>query len=329
MRFNPPLPARERRTVNIATEKDGRTIKPNRHKLDDLIPMNSRDALFKEVLEIMKMISADFDTSSISRVYYQTIDLYEGNRQGYRACNTGFHDLRHSIDTLLAMARILHGAIIDGHDFTHRQMLLSLITAVLHDAGYIQEDHDNNGTGAKHTVSHIRRSMDFLKKHSDDYGLTDQEIIDGQVIILCTDLAVDIEDIAFPSPTVELLGKMLATADLLAQMADRTYLEKLLFLYHEFSEARVGDYESELDLLQKTVVFFDFIKDRIERNLGANDRFMVSHFKMRWNIPRNLYQDSIQKHRQYLLKILEASASDPRKLLRRNNIVDRVRKIYG
>lgn len=277
----------------------------------------------------MKMIAPDFDTVPVTSAYHKTIALYEGNYPGYQACNTGFHDLRHTVDTLLAMARILHGAIIDGERFTQRQISLGLIAAILHDAGYIQEENDSNGTGAKHTISHIKRSMEFLKRHGKDYGLTEAEVEAGQVVILCTDLAADIGAIAFPSPQIELLGKMLGTVDLLAQMADRTYLEKLLFLYHEFSEARVGDYESEVDLLKKTVVFYDFIEQRLERSLGAKDRFMVSHFKVRWNVPGNLYQDAIRKQRKYLLKILEASESDPRKYLRRNGIVDKVRQLYG
>ena len=291
--------------------------------------MDSREAVFEEVLIIMEMISPAIDTSLVASAYRKTVDLYEGNFPGYRACNTDFHDLRHTIDTFLAMARLLHGAVIEGMHFTQRQISLGLIAAILHDAGYIQEEHDYSGTGAKHTINHIQRSMAFLKNHGNAYGLRDSEVSEGQVAILCTDLAIDIDSIAFPSPQTERLGKMLGTVDLLAQMADRSYLEKLLFLYHEFSEARVGDYKSEIDLLKKTVVFFDSIKQRMEISLDANDRFMVSHFKVRWNIPANLYQDAIQNQRTYLLKILNESASDPRKYLRRNGIVDKVRRIYG
>ena len=89
-------------------------------------------------------------------------------------------------------------------------------------------------------------------------------------MILCTDLSADISAIDFSSDAIGLLGKMLGTVDLLAQMADRTYLEKLLFLYHEFSEARVGDYKDEIDLLRKTVIFYDFIDRRLKNGSGIN-----------------------------------------------------------
>lgn len=38
-------------------------------------------------------------------------------------------------------------------------------------------------------------------------------------------------------------------------MADRAYLAKLIYLYHEFREGGVAGYESELDLLKKTPTF--------------------------------------------------------------------------
>jgi hypothetical protein len=66
---------------------------------------------------------------------------------------------------------------------------------------------------------------------------------------LCTDLAVDISTIVFPSK-VELRRKIVGAADLMAQMADRTYLETLLLMYYEFREAKLGDCESEVETIR-------------------------------------------------------------------------------
>ncbi len=170
--------------------------------------------------------------------------------------------------------------------------------------------------------------MDFLGAYGAEYELTNEEIAAGCNMILCTDLSVDITKIDFSSNKIELLGKMLGTADLVAQMADRTYLEKLLFLYYEFSEAKVGDYNSEVDLLRKTVAFYDFIAQRLEKTLDATDQFLYSHFVARWNIRSNLYRVSIQSQKDYLLKILEKPSFDPRVFLRREGIVDKIRKKY-
>ncbi len=297
-------------------------------QLYNLLPMDSSQAVLDEVIGIYYLISPDFDAAPVVSAFNTTISLYKGKYPGYRSCNTGYHDLRHPIDTFLAMARLIHGAVLDGDTFTDRHITLGLITALLHDAGYIQEEHDMNGTGSKYTADHVQRSMDFLERHGSELGLSHEEITEGRAIILCTDLAVDISTIVFASAKVELLGKMLGSADLLAQMADRTYLEKLLFLYYEFKEAGFGDYESELDLLRKNIAFYDFIAQRLKTALGATDRFMNSHFASRWEIHVNLYHVAIERQRAYLRQILEIPDSDPRDHLKRDGIVDKIQRQY-
>ncbi len=298
-------------------------------QLAQLVNMNSPEEVLKEGLYILHRISPEFDTDPVASAFHKMLNLYQGKWPAYKPCNTDFHDLRHITDTFLAMARLIHGAVIDNQVFSERRITVALIATLLHDAGYIQKNNDMEGTGAKFTAFHVQRSMDFLERHAAEFGLSLQEITEGRAMILCTDLAVDISEIEFPSREVELLGKMLGTTDLLAQMADRTYLEKLLFLYHEFREAKVGDYESELDLLKKTVGFYDFISHRFEIILDATDRFMKSHFVSRWDIPRNLYQEAILRQKNYLEQILKAQDSDPRSLLKRHGIVERVREKYG
>jgi len=286
-------------------------------KLYDLVRTNSAEAVLEEVLLILKRISPDFDDAAVTHAYLSTIGLYEGKYPGYQACNTEFHDLRHSLETFLAMARLIHGAILEGNAFSNERVTLGMIASILHDAGYIQENRDIEGTGAKHTGTHVQRSIDFLGHYGREQGFSEESIAACRVMILCTDLSVDLNTVVFPSNDIELLGKMLGAADLLAQMADRTYLEKLLFLYHEFSEANIGSYESEVDLLKKTLAFYDFTVHRIETSLSASDRFMASHFAARWNISKDLYHESILRQKNYLSQILQQS-SDPRKYLRRN-----------
>jgi len=128
---------------------------------------------------------------------------------------------------------------------------------------------------------------------------------------------------------MEIIGKILSAADLLSQMSDRAYLEKLLFLYYEFKEAKVGDYESEVDLLRKTVGFYDIISQRFETTLNSTDRFMRLHFASRWNIHVNLYHEAIENQKKYLKQILEMPDSDARDHLKRDGIVDRIREKYG
>ena len=302
--------------------------KTNPDQLFDLVVMYSAEAVLEEVLIILDLIDPSIETERILSAFHMTLALYNGNYAGYLACNTGFHDLRHATDTFLAMARLLHGAILEGKDLNEDDVILGLATALLHDTGYIQEGHDRVGTGAKYTAVHVRRSMDFLNRHSGIFRLSETEVVAGQKIILCTDLSVDLDTVSFPSPKIELLGKMLGTVDLLAQMADRHYLEKVLFLYYEFREAQIGDYTDELDLLKKTVGFYDFTSTRLKDALGETDRFMYPHFVSRWNIQADLYQVAIEKQKQYLKQLLANPLSDLFKHLRRGNIVHTIRQTF-
>lgn len=297
--------------------------------LYDLIQMDSPEAVMDEVETILSLIPQDINCTPVKSAFRTTVDLYEGRFPGYRACNTMYHDLNHITDTFLAMARLLHGAVIEGESLSNREIVLSLMAALFHDAGYIQENPDIKGTGSKYTIVHVRRSMKFFRIYGEKSGFSEEEIAKCLSMILCTDLAVDIRSITFISRQTELLGKMLGVADLLAQMADRKYLEKLLFLYHEFEEGMVDGYEGEIDLLHKSVGFYDLVNQRIATALGGVNRFILPHLKRHWNIHVDLYQEAIENQKNYLHRILKIQNSDPRDYLRRDQIVAKVRKEYG
>ena len=172
-------------------------------------------------------------------------------------------------------------------------------------------------------------SMDFVEKHAAALLLESQEIVDLRDMILCTDLLADIPAIPFSTHKIEMLGKILGTADLIAQMADRTYLEKLLFLYHEFREAEMGNFKNEVDFLHQTLNFFDISNKRFKETLDNTCRYMVPHFKARWDIKENLYTISIENQRDFLEKILTDRKKSLYQELKRDNIVQQVRKKFG
>jgi hypothetical protein len=236
--------------------------------------------------------------------------------------------LRHAIEAFLAMSRLIHGAVLDGESFSERQIIIALIAAILHDVGYIQEENDTRGTGAKYKADHEQRSMDFLSRHGFEFGLSAEEIDAGRAIILCTDMDTDITMIAFPSPQIELLGKLLGTADLMAQLAEQTYLKKLLYLYYECKEAGVGNYESEVDILRKSVNFYDVFGERLRTTLGGVDRCMQLHFASKWGINQNLYHEAINKQKDFLFKILKIPDADPRDYLKQGDIVKKVHETF-
>ena len=294
----------------------------------DIFQIDSPAKVLNEVIDLLHLNLPSLRTDSIRRTFNVVNDLYAGQFPGYRACNTGYHDLSHANATFLATARLINGAMLEDNVFGESDVVAALAAAISHDVGYIQKARDRQGTGAKYKKNHEQRSMDFLSRHGQEFGLSPAEIYAGRRMISCTDMNKDIASIAFPSIQIEALGKLLASADLLAQLSHQTYLENLLFLYHEFREAGVGDYKNECDMIKKALPFYDIFEDRLKSLLNEADRFMKLHFASRSNIDEDLYRRAINGHKNYLVKILSTDGADPRKHLRRSGIVQLVHRQY-
>jgi hypothetical protein len=287
-------------------------------QLANLVDMESPEAVLGEALTIVGLLAPHADTAAIQSAFGQTVSLYRGEWQGTRGCNTKYHDLKHITDCFLAMIRLMHGAVETGVSLSDRQVHQGLVAALLHDAGYLQNSEDTEGTGAKYTACHVRRGMDFIQRHFEVFGLHDSEVHACMAMIHCTDINCDAALVPFADETGQQLGKMLATADIMAQMADRNYLEKLLYLYCELDEAKINAYGNEVDLLHQSKDFYLRMADRFATQLSSANRFMIHHFRSRWNIDEDLYQRAIDNQRAYLTGVLANADGDPRRQLRRN-----------
>ena len=286
-------------------------------KFEDLILMSDPHAVFAEVHHIVSLLHADFDYTALNQVFQDVVKLFRGEYPGYQQWNTWYHDLKHTTDCLLAMARLLHGAGLNGLSLPEREVALGLIAALLHDTGYIQTADDLEGTGAKYTLIHVRRSLAFMEKYFPQKGFPARDLAYCRCCINCTGLDVSIGELNFESEQHQIVGWMLGTADLLGQMADRTYLERLPFLFREYQEGKVPGFDSELDLLKKTPGFWEFTKQRLVKELGHVNRYMRDHFRVRWGLDRDLNQETIEGSIAYLKWILKNHVSDYRRHLRR------------
>ena len=261
--------------------------------------------IFEEVKFIASLINPQFDLQYLDKAFRDVEKLFCGNYPGYQKCNTAYHDLRHTMLVLLAMARLIHGACLDGIKFTAKEINLGLIAALMHDTGYIQSVDDNCGTGAKYTLTHIKRSIMFAQNYYADDKYFQNDLDCFSYMMFCTGLNIDIKKIVFPSVNIEIMAKILGTADLLGQMSDRIYLEKLIHLFREFEEGKVPGFESEIDLFRKTTTFYKSVHARFENDLGNVNRYMVNHFRDRWNTDKNIYDESIEKNINHLKHVLK------------------------
>ena len=278
------------------------------------------NAALREVKNTVLLISPGLAFSRFDSAFLDVERLFGGKYEGYRQCNTPYHDFRHTLMVLLAMVRLMHGASLQGIRFSEKEINLGLISALMHDTGYIQSADDFTGTGAKYTMVHISRSIHLFRITYAGNPYFAADLKNFHDIVSCTGIHTMIADAEFESENIALLGKMLGTADLLGQMADRLYLEKLILLYDEFAEGCVPGFDSEVDLFRKTVSFYKRTKSRFENEFGNVSRFMTHHFKDRWNIDGNVYEESIEKNINYLKFVLKTSQKNIYHSLRRNTI---------
>jgi HD superfamily phosphodiesterase len=253
----------------------------------------------------------------VERAFSLTAALYAGNFPGYRRCNVEYHDFFHTLTVFSAASRIMDGCILSGMDLRAEEAGEILIAALLHDSGYIQETEDATGTGAKHTRIHVDRSAAFVIRHAADFGLDPGRASSCARLILGTDLARAWDKLEFRDAEEKRSAKILSAADILGQMADRAYLEKLLFLYHEFREAGFEGYATAFDILKKTAAFYDSTKLRLDGTLGEVSHKAEAHFARRFGIEADLYREAIARHMAYLASILADDKVNFRKKLKR------------
>ena len=291
-------------------------------QLSDLVVTNSPEKVMEEIRIIISLGFDEFDFNTLDNVFNDVLKLYNGDYPGYRKCTTEYHSLSHTIDTFIAMARLINGYIIDNHRISEKSALLGLISALMHDTGYIQTNDDNVGTGAKYTLVHISRSITFLEKYFEIHGYSREDTGFCTNCIWCTNINIKMNELCFSSREEEVMGKMLGIADLISQIADRSYLEKLIYLYMEFIEGKVEGFQNEVDMLNKTVGFFDTTIRRFVEELGNLNRHMINHFNVRWNINSDLYMKAIENNVKYLEYIMMNKRDRIQDYLRRDGIID-------
>lgn len=290
-------------------------------QLSKLICNPSPESIINEVRKIFCYHYSDRNFDNIYDNFYIIKTLFDGKFTGYKACNTEYHDFTHTVDILLATARL-----IDGYNLENKPLPVLLVSALLnaalfHDTGYIQENKDSKGTGAKHTATHVKRSIQFIEKHHEVFEIAPDQFLPINNFILCTDLQIKPDTIAFSSDEEKLSGYMLGTSDILSQMSDRDYLEKLLFLFYEFKEAGIKGFDIEFDIIKKTLSFHKLMKKRFSKTFFNVYRYAQRHFKERFMIDRNLYIDAIDRNIKYLNVIVKDGCVDFQDKLRRKAFV--------
>jgi hypothetical protein len=273
-------------------------------RLYDLTNIKSPSETFAEIKKILLLVDPSFAPLLIENVYNDIIRLFNGYYPGYRASNTKYHNLEHTCAVTLATARLIHGLHVQNKTFSSRVIQLGLIGALFHDSGLIQKEEENDGTGAQYTIGHEERSITLMKEYLSAKDFTKENLLDCSHIIMCTKLSLSLDEIPFRSEETKKMGKVLGSADLIAQMADRNYLEKLPLLFLEFKEAGMAGFETPLELFKNTEEFYHSVaRKRLAEEMGNVSSASLYHFKKRWGIERDLYAESIKDNIKHMREV--------------------------
>lgn len=269
-----------------------------------------------EIDRIFRSLFSRPNAATLNRAFDDMVRLYRGEFPGYAKCDTGYHDMQHVLEVTLAMARLLDGYERSrGEDARHipeRLFELGVICALYHDIGYIRRVGDTkHRNGAEYTRIHVSRGARFLRNYMPLIGMPEYADIAGQIVHF-TGYERPVASIRVPDPIFKLLGSLLGSADIIAQMSDRCYLEKCRDrLYPEFvaggiarTRSEGGEeivlFESAEDLLRKTPRFYQNASHRLDVDLGGAYRFAQSHFG-----GPNLYMDAVKQNIRFVEKSAE------------------------
>jgi len=122
-------------------------------------------AVAQEVRNLYVDLYRKSGADSLEQPFRDFEALYSGEYPGYRACDTGYHDVQHVMDVTLAMARLLDGYQRVGREpLNERLFRLGVVLALYHDCGYIRRSNDTrHRNGAEYTLTHVTRSARFLR----------------------------------------------------------------------------------------------------------------------------------------------------------------------
>jgi hypothetical protein len=262
-----------------------------------------------EVDRIFRELYPEDSARQIDQAFHDITELYRGAYPGFHACDTPYHDIQHVMDVTLAMARLIDGyerGRIGAEPLDAQMFRLGVIVALFHDCGYVRELDDMvHRHGGELTLTHVSRGAQFLRQYLPKIGMGDVAEVAASLIHF-TGYEMPISRIKVPSLGYKLLGSLLGSADIVAQMSDRCYLEKCRDrLYPEFVDAgiarrRLPDgkeevvYASGADLVMKTPRFYQGAARRLEADLGGCHTYAERHFG-----GQHLYLEEVEKNIQF------------------------------
>lgn len=247
-----------------------------------------------QINEILKLGRQHYDdTEQLQTLIDDVVGLFRGQWPSHESCQTKYHNLHHALDVALVTSRMIVGwNLKDTNMPIPKDIYLNAIAAALfHDAGYIKDKGDDIGSGGKYSFTHVQRSMDIARDYLSAHNWSENSVRTVPDIIALTEFY----QLADPATLydhfyTETVARMLAVADLIAQMADVDYMKRIHFLFEELQEAYyhtpnkelqklgIHIYQSAEEMQKNTASFYqNFVVPRFQ-DLGRMDLYLSDYF---------------------------------------------------
>lgn len=271
------------------------------------------------VNEIVHEFAPDHDLKRVNSAFMLLDQAFAGNLPGYERLKTPYHNRMHTNEVVLCSARMLHGLHLSGKGLDDEHIDAALLGALMHDVGYLMRHEEASGTGAQFTDTHVMRSVDFAREQLSDLPANVMAALIK--VIQLTDHRKPANSVSFDNVQQRRAAYATASADLIGQMANRAYLERLSLLYLEFAEANFTGFNDFHELLEKTTGFYQLTNARLAHELGGLSPVLARHFSAQEGMERNFYLESIDSNLLYLQHIVREDRSRRLELLRRGGVI--------
>ena len=147
----------------------------NDYDVTNTVQVSSTSAVQAAVRELFVAAWPGESFERLAVAFGEFEKLFTGRMPGYHGVDTVYHDLQHSLDMTLAVARLLVGherTVPAAERFGAERAVMALVTSLFHDAGYIREFEDRGyRNGAEFTLYHVTRGARFLAHYLPRIGM--------------------------------------------------------------------------------------------------------------------------------------------------------------
>jgi hypothetical protein len=290
-------------------------MRRNDYDVSDSIRTTDSAAVAAEVARLFQRLYPRGSSRAIERAFAHAVRLYQGRHPRFHHCDTDYHNLQHVLEVTLAQARLMDGyerKRNGAEPLPAALFSVGVICALFHDIGYVRRRGDRrHRNGAEYMLTHVSRGAALLQEYLRDAGLGGHARA-AAALLHYTGYERPVESIRIDDLLLRRIGQMLGTADIIAQMSDRCYLEKCRDrLYPEFVAGGVARslFRSGAELVRKTPGFYLNAAKRLDLQLARAYEYAGHHFG-----GQNLYLEEIHKNVRHARLVADAGRDE---LLRR------------